>query len=348
MKLVVGFINYNESTAKYLPYFLPSLKKALDFAFGHYEAADSYKVIAFDNSDNENNENSAYIKENFPDFTSVYSGKNLGFAGAYNLIIARAVKFKAEYFLMINPDTILAEDSILKMIELLDFNKKLGAVAPRILKWDFSSLQKTDFIDSDGITMAFNHHAFDSNQGLSRIGLPEINSFIFGFTGAAALIRVTALEDVAFNIFGRLEYLDELMFMYKEDIDLSYRLQLAAWPIMLCPKAIIYHDRSASSLGRGLRQIINNRKNKSRRVREWSFLNQWIIVCRYLSLPWSLAIKFKILFHQLVASFFVMIFEPGLLRQLFLLISYCKEIKLKSCQLKLKIDLSEIEKILIK
>ncbi|MEI7452101.1 MAG: glycosyltransferase family 2 protein [Candidatus Falkowbacteria bacterium] len=348
MKIVIGFITYNEGTAKYLPFFLPSLKQSLDFAFGNYETDASYKILAFDNSEQQDNSNSRYIKNNFTDIDLFWSSKNLGFAGAYNPMIGRAVDLGAEYFLMINPDTIIAEDSILNLIKILDANERLGAVAPRILKWDFVNSEKTDIVDSDGIAMTTSHRAYDSNQGKRRTDLSDAMVPIFGFTGAAVLLRLTVLVDVAFDICGRKEYLDELMFMYKEDVDLSYRLQLAGHPIMLCPSAIVYHDRSASPLGNGLWQIIKNRKNKSRLVREWSFLNQWIFVIRYSSLPWKLPVKLKIWVYQLAATLFAAIFEPYLLGQFKTIISNYKEIKLKYCQLKLKIALSDIEKILVK
>ena len=348
MKLVIGFITYNDSTAKYLPYFLPSLKEALDFAFGHYDAVDNYKILIFDNSELQNNANATYVKNSFSELELIWSGKNLGFAGAYNPMIEKAIDLGAEYFLMLNPDMTIKPDSILRLIENLEVNKDLGAVVPRILKWDFAHLKTTDIVDSDGIAMTVSHRAYDSDQGLNFNKLSADSSMVFGFTGAAALFRITALQDVAFSLYGKKEYLDELMFMYKEDVDLSYRLQLAGHKIMLCPSAIVYHDRSASPLGNSWWQIIKNRKNKSRQVREWSFLNQWILVGRYSTLPWNFRIKFKIWLYQLTATFFAAIFESYLLKQLAFLSQQKEEIKLKSCQLKLKVSLSDIEKVLKK
>ncbi|MEI7620426.1 MAG: glycosyltransferase, partial [Candidatus Falkowbacteria bacterium] len=204
MKIAIGFITYNNSTAKYLPFFVPSLKVALG-------VEKNYSILAIDNSDQEENENKAYLRDNYPEIVLSYAGSNLGFARAYNLMIKRASDLGAEYFLMINPDTVLAPDSIAKLIEALDNDKSLGAVAPRIFQWDFKNNIRTKTIDSDGVSVTSSHRFSDRHQGEELAGSePEM---IFGFTGAAALIRMEALTAAAYNNHGRLEYLDELMFM---------------------------------------------------------------------------------------------------------------------------------------
>ena len=56
MRLYIGFITYGENTAKYLPYFLPSLKN---------QTFKDFKILAIDNSEIQENDNAKYIKENF-------------------------------------------------------------------------------------------------------------------------------------------------------------------------------------------------------------------------------------------------------------------------------------------
>ncbi|MEA3463693.1 MAG: glycosyltransferase, partial [Patescibacteria group bacterium] len=90
--LIIGFITYGKSTAKYLPYFLPSLKK---------QTFNNFKIIAFDNTENSDNENINYIKNNHPELEILRAGENIGFARAYNRMINKAVEMNAEYFLAI-------------------------------------------------------------------------------------------------------------------------------------------------------------------------------------------------------------------------------------------------------
>lgn len=335
MKIAIGFITYNESTAKYLPFFIPSLKVAL-------KGINNYQILAMDNSDGPGNENYRYLKLNFPEIDFCYSGANIGFARAYNLMIKKARELEVEYFLMINPDTVLAPDSIAKMVEALDADKTLGAVAPRIFKWDFTHNIQTKIIDSDGLFITSSHRFSDRHQGEERNDLES--EMVFGFTGAAALIRMAALIDVA---YGR-EYLDELMFMYKEDVDLSYRLNLANWPIKFIPTAQIYHDRTASPIGEGLGQIIKNRRNKSHQVKHWSFLNHWILVLKYSGLNYSPKVKWRTWRYQVLSSLFALIFEPYLIRELGVLSRINREIKAKRRSLKVIISPKNIEKMMDK
>ncbi len=346
MKIVIGFITYNNLTSKYLPFFVPSLKEALAETFGDYETEKNYRILAVDNSDDEVNENSVYLKDNFPEIELDYAGSNLGFAKAYNRMISRAGELGADYFLMINPDTLVDFSTITELIEALDENPKLGAIAPRILRWDFASNTRTTIIDSDGLFITASHRFSDRHQGLEALDCePEM---VFGFTGAAALIRMQALREIAYDNHGHIEYLDELMFMYKEDVDLSYRLQLAGWPTESLPSAYIYHDRTASPLGESLRQIIRNRKNKSRAVKRWSFLNHWILVLKYSHLDYSFRVKWKTWRYQLFGLFFALFFETYLLKELRTLWQKRAEIKLKRQSLRIAINPRKIEEMMEK
>jgi len=343
MKIVIGFIAYNDLTAKYLPFFIPSLKAALATTFGDYEAEKHYRILAVDNSDSEVNGNSIYLKNNFSEIDLTFAGTNLGFAKAYNLMIRQASELEAEYFLMLNPDTVLAPNSITELIAALDSDRSLGAVAPRILKWDFAGNIQTKIIDSDGLFITSSHRFSDRHQG--RELFSSESEIVFGFTGAAALLRMKALNDVIYN---NEEYLDELMFMYKEDADLSYRLTLAGWPIKFISTAIIYHDRTASPLGEGWGQIIRNRKNKSRLVKRWSFLNHWILVLKYSGLDYSFKVKWRTGRYQLFSLFFALFFEPYLIAELKTLGKIRGEIRAKRQALKIRVNPHNIEKMMDK
>jgi len=75
VKLVIGFITYGKATAKYLPYFLPSLT-GQDFRDSHRFGGAS-KIIVFDNSNEEENENIKYLNEKFSEIEIMRDGKNL-------------------------------------------------------------------------------------------------------------------------------------------------------------------------------------------------------------------------------------------------------------------------------
>ncbi|MFH1744672.1 MAG: glycosyltransferase family 2 protein [bacterium] len=298
--LVIGVITYNDFTTKYLSYFLDSLKEQ------NYK---DFKIYIIDNSDQEENENRKIIKETYPEVDFEWAGRNLGFAKAYNILIRKARDVGAKYFLALNPDMLLESDTIFKMIEAIESDKKLGSVCPKILKWDFENLKKTKIIDSCGIKMKSGLRFFDVGQGEEDHGQYE-DTKILGPSGAAALYRVSALE----KIKERGYYFDELMFMYKEDCDLAYRLNLAGYESKCVPEAVCYHDRTTAGSGESDIQVALNRRNKIRRVKEWSFLNQQIIFLKYWKTQ-NWRAKCAIIFYELEIIFFVLLFERYLLKQ---------------------------------
>ena len=84
---------------------------------------------------------------------------------------------------------------------------------------------------------------FDRAAGLTRRRGLDAPAWVFGATGAAALLRRAALDDVA---YAGGEVFDEGFFAYREDADLAWRLQRRGWRCLYWPGAVGWH-------GRGLR-----------------------------------------------------------------------------------------------
>lgn len=321
MKLAVGFITYNEASAKYLADFLPSLEAALFFL-----SADNYQVYAFDNSQTGHADNRLALEAFNHGLSSagpvrrpikyVTQGQNLGFGRAYNILIREAVKDQAEYFLIINPDTLIEPAGISELAKALDNDKTLGSVAPKILRWDFIHRSKTDFIDSLGLVLKPGLKFIDSHQGEVDKGQDAGSEKIIGPSGAAGLFQLSALERIALDSgqSSERQYFDERFFMYKEDCDLAYRLVLAGYKSALVASAIIYHDRTAASSGRGIWSAIQDRRHKSQQVRSWSFRNQHIIFVKYWK-EQNIVNKLLVLSRCLGFFIFSLILEQFLLKE---------------------------------
>lgn len=318
MDLAIGIIAYNESSAPYLPLFLPSLNKALASS-----GFTSYKLFVCDNSDITSTANKSAIdsflleNKNFP--LSYFSSEaNLGFSKAYNLMIEKAVLDKAKYFLVINPDTILNENAIKEMKLALEEDSSLASVAPKIISWDFKNLQSSGKIDSLGISLLPGLKFVDLGQGESEAeSLYEGRQVtILGPSGACGLFKLKALADVSEKREGKTQYFDERFFMYKEDCDLAYRLFLAGYSSKFVPSSIVYHDRTASSSGRGLISALRDRKLKSRQIRAWSFRNQHLIYCKFWSKQ-DFYSRFLIMRRVLYYFIFSLIFERFILKEYF-------------------------------
>lgn len=299
-RVVVGIITYENFTAKYLPYFLQSLKK---------QTFQDFELLVFDNSEKEEEKNITIVNEYFPNVKWQGVKKNLGFARAYNFLIREAKDSDAEYFLVINPDIILEPDVLELLVAKMDGDKNLGSVCPKIMSWNFSNNQKTNIIDSCGIKLKSGLRFFDLGQGATDREQFN-NAEILGPSGAAGLYRLGALEKVKEDS----QYFDELMFMYKEDCDLAYRLRLAGFKAKCVAEALVYHDRTGKGQGEGDVEIIKNRSQKSRQVKEWSFLNQQIIFIKYWHLL-NFVDKMNVLIFKFKMFIFILLFEQYLLKQ---------------------------------
>lgn len=310
-RLVIGFITYGEYSVKYLPFFLPSL-------IG--QAGPEAKIIYVDNTDDGSTGNREYIGRNFPQVELVHQGKNLGFGAAYNLMIGKAAEAGAKYFLALNPDMVLESGAIARMIEVMESDPALGSVSPKILRWDFAKNEKTKIIDSCGIILRPGLRFIDLGQGRADDGSFD-QAEILGPSGAAALYRVSALD----KIKEAGQCFDELFFMYKEDCDLAYRLKLAGFRSRLVSEAVVYHDRTAAATGASDLTVAANRRNKSRQVKRWSFLNQQIIFVKYWRLE-DLSGKLAIVWYQLKILVFVLLLEQYLLAELWKLKRLCPRI----------------------
>lgn len=320
MKIAIGFITYNADTARYLPYFLDSLFKALE-----NWTKDDFLVLARDNSEEPDNYNREYIESVFNKEEELikfrWSGENVGFAKSYNSMIEEADNWGAEAFLVINPDTVMAPDAINKLVEALGSDNILGSVAPKILRWDFANLKFTDQIDTCGIMLSPGLVFTDIGQGLVDKGQFH-NVSILGPSGAAGLFRMSALKQVR----EKTGYFDERMFMYKEDCDLAYRLFLAGFSSKLVSEALIYHDRTVSAEGKGILASLKNRSGKSQQVRSWSFLNQHLLFIKFWSKQ-SFFDKLKIFAKIILFGVYALVREPFLLKNYANIRKYCKEQK---------------------
>lgn len=299
--IYVGFITYGKSTAKYLPYFLPSLKG---------QTYKNIKILAVDNTELENNENSDFLYKNYPEIELIWPGKNLGFAVAMNMMLKKAVKNGGKYFLALNPDLLLADDMVANLAAEMENNADLGSACPKLLKWDFEKNNlKTNLIDSCGIKLLPGLRFVDLGRNETDNRQYD-NAEILGPSGAAAIYRLSALEKVKEGE----DYFDSSMFMYKEDCDLAYRLFLAGFKSKCVSKSIAYHDRSVGALRNDDLSAALNRANKSRQEKKWSFLNQQIIFFKFWR-EQNACNKLAILWFELKMVAFALLFETYLLKE---------------------------------
>ena len=136
------------------------------------------------------------------------------------------------------------------------------------------------------------------------------------------------------------------MCMYKEDIDLAYRLQWAGFKCLYTPTANAYHDRTAEKEGEksNLTSILIGRKGKSKTIKKWSYLNHQILLRKNFDSRFSFKTKFKTRLFQILSHLYLLLHEPFLLAQRRKLRQLLPEIKKRKAQLQKRVHPNEIEK----
>jgi len=134
-------------------------------------------------------------------------------------------------------------------------------------------------IDSCGLSILKNRRIVTRGEGSDV----DRSKAIFAFDGAAPIVRRSALEDVGLPLHftgrkGNREYFDEDFFLYKEDVDLSWRLRLYGWEIVYSPRVIAYHARSSgTNEGRSYRAILRERRAIAPFAKKFAWRNQHLM-----------------------------------------------------------------------
>jgi GT2 family glycosyltransferase len=180
------------------------------------------------------------------------SAVNTGFAKAHNDLIRLN---PAEYVLILNPDTILRSEFLDRIVNALDGRPDAASATGKLLRMDGKTL------DSTGIVMLRCQRHLDRGADEPDRGQYDKPEDVFGPSGAAALYRMKALEDVAVN--G--QYFDEDFFAYREDADLAWRCRLMGWTSIYVPSAVALHRRRVTPERRSeLPAVLNYHSVKNR------------------------------------------------------------------------------------
>ena len=212
----------------------------------------NFEIHIFDNA---SSDNTLEIIESLDVKFLLRSSINTGFCKAHNEL---ARQFPAEYVLFLNPDTVLGPQFIQELVRGLDARPDAASASGKLFRMDGKT------IDSTGMTMHREQRHLDRGSGELDTGRFNEPGEIFGPSGAAALYRRTALEQVAIN--G--QYFDEDFFAYREDADLAWRCRLFGWKSIYVPTAI----------GRHQRRVTPERRNKlPREINYHSVKNRFLL-----------------------------------------------------------------------
>lgn len=242
---------------------------------------------------------------------------NMGFAKGQNILIQKS---RGEYILMLNQDAWIDENYVKNALDVFQKNDKIAALQPKIYRYtaEKESVVKSEgkpIIDATGLIMLKNRRIIARGQGQKDEGQFDKEESIFGVDGAAPIFRRMALEDTKLSKNSKLktensEYLDEDFFMYKEDVDISWRLRLYGWEIHYSPKVIAYHERgSGDSAATNYVSILKERKHIGTLAKSLSWHNQRLMQVKNELLPLYIIHFPRIIVKEIASLIYILLFE---------------------------------------
>ena len=186
----------------------------------------------------------AMVKEDFPQVKLIENKDNPGFSIANNQAIKQC---QGKYVLLLNPDTVLQEDTLKVCMDFMDKHEDCGAVGAKMIDGGGNFLPESkrgfpspwvSFCKATGLSTIFSKSKTFNQYHLGYLDENEVNE-VDVLCGAFMFMRKEVLDEVGL--------LDESFFMYGEDIDLSYRIKKAGHKIYYLPETQLIHFKGEST-----------------------------------------------------------------------------------------------------
>lgn len=232
MDLSIIIVNYNVKE------FLQNLLHSIDKATRNI----SHEIIIVDNGSDDGS--IELLQQKFPKVKLIINKENLGFGKANNIGMKTA---QGKYFLLLNPDTLLAEDTLHEMMHFLINTPEAGIAGCKILNLD-GTLQLacrrsfpgpwTSFCKVTGLSSVFPKSKIFARYNLTY--LDENQTYeVDAISGSFMMMKR--------EVYEKTTGFDEDFFMYGEDLDLCYRIQKEGYKVFYVHSAQIIHYKGEST-----------------------------------------------------------------------------------------------------
>lgn len=184
--------------------------------------ADRLELVVVDNDSGD--DSVERIRAAVPGALVIDSGSNTGFAGGCNLGVSHAT---GEYVAFLNNDARPGEGWVRAAVEVLEQDPTIGSVASKVLDWDGNLI---DYVDGSltWFGMGYKREVEKPDTG----AWDTAKDVLFG-TGAALFVRTELYREVG--------GFDERFFMFYEDVDLGWRLNLLGHRVRYVPRSVAFH-----------------------------------------------------------------------------------------------------------
>ena len=224
MKLSVVILNYN------VRYFLELCLKSVKAAITDLDA----EIIVVDN--NSSDDSCDMVKDLFPEINLIQNQENIGFSKANNQGVKEA---KGEYICILNPDTVVSEDTFSKLIRFAEQQEKFGVIGCKL-------------IDGTGKFLPESKRNVPVVYVALQKMLGRVKNYYAGHLKeddiGKADVMVGAFMFLKKDVYEGVGGFDEDYFMYGEDIDLSYRLIKSGYDNYYYGETTVIHYKGESTL----------------------------------------------------------------------------------------------------
>lgn len=232
--LSIVIVSYN--VRHYLAQCLDSVRHAAEYLEAECE------VWVVDNASKD--DSVFYVRQNYPWVKLIENPINVGFSKANNQAITQAT---GRYTLILNPDTIVAEDAFNDVVQFWEDQPYIGAIGPMLLdaqgrfapesKRGLPTLKAAAY-KMVGISKLFPKSAVFNSYYLGHTPIDHAQP-IEVLSGACMFVQTALLQELG--------GFDERFFMYGEDIDLSYRITKAGFENWYLPSVKVLHYKGEST-----------------------------------------------------------------------------------------------------
>jgi len=196
----------------------------------------TFDVIVVDNASHDTSPD--MVRADFPQVHLIANNENLGFARANNQAFSLA---KGRHVLLLNSDTIVLQDALLKMVKYLDEHQLIGVVGPKLLNLD-RTLQRSCWRGFPSLRSAFVAAFYLWRlvphsrlvQSTESLDIPDDKPIeVDHVLGACMLVRREVINQVG--------GMDEELFLFLEETEWCYRIKKRGWEVHFLPWAEIIH-----------------------------------------------------------------------------------------------------------
>lgn len=212
-----------------------------------------------------------FVNKNYPHFKIIQNSINLGTAEGSNVAINACI---GKYIFWVSNDMEFDPEIVTRLVGRCENDDTVGICTVKMRR--FIDGRKTEIIDSVGANIDF--LGFPSSIGINESDCGQLDKFkeVFFSFGGALFIK----KDLAIQTHGY----DEAFLTLTDDIDLSWRVRLLGYKVMVEPQALLYHRVSATlskSHNRAEKRYISERNTLRTLLKNYSTLTLAFILPIY-------------------------------------------------------------------